>query len=205
MIFFDQEKVTFFFWNMNSSSFVELRNLISSFESQDDVNNNLMQSMSLISQVSKNFIDISANKCNLTNSLLSISKQAKTLQMRCENNLYECHIGNEELKNVHIHHIDLNDPNLNILDKEEFIRLTNMTEEQVSLMSPNQFNKQRLQYEKQRFEKIKRQFQEANSRSVELKAKLSQVNKMFAPIMTKLKDIDEVITDFLDKQTKEEN
>ena len=183
-----------------SSAFVDLRNLIASFQNQEDVNSNLLQSMSLISQVSKNFIDISANKCELSTSLQSISKQAKALQTRCDNNLYECHVANEELKNVNIQQVDLDDPNLHILDREEFIRQNNMTEEQVSLMPPNQFNRQRLQFEIKRYQDIKKQYQNANSRSVELKAKLNQVNKLFAPIMTKLKDIDEVITDFLDKQ-----
>ena len=182
-------------------SFSQLRELISSFKSQEDVSNNLLPAVSLISEVSKKFIDISSYKTDLSTNLVSISKQAKALQSRCENNLYECHLTNEELKNVQIPSVDLD--GLDILDREEYLKENNLTEEQADLMPPNLFMKQRLKFELERYKSIKQQYHDANARSSELKAKLSQANKMFAPIMAKLKDMDEVITDFMEKQSHE--
>ena len=157
----------------------------------------MLQVMALISEINKAYLDVSIERSRLSADLQKSAKKAKSLQLECESNLYECHILEEEVENVTIPVVDLS--NLDILEREEYIKEAKISEEEAKLVPLNKFMKQRLDFEIKRYKKIKEHFQELTTRSNELKNRLSAANKLFAPIVTKLRTMEEDVNQFLEK------
>lgn len=177
-----------------SDPFLDLRALVEGIESQEDAKARVQDAVSLISQVSFKYISISQERNQAQNELAKCAKHAHQIQERVDNYIYECETLAEEIDNICLPAFTLD--GLDILSLDEFAKENKITEDALEKMSPNTLMKQRLNYEIERNARFKREFHEINAKLAETREKLSNVRKLFAPIVTKMNDMAASIASF---------
>lgn len=177
--------------------FAQLRELVAGLNSQEEFKSHLVEIVALISMINKMYIDVSFARNQTLLELQKVVKNVHAIHSTNDSYLYTCQIMAEDIQNIEIPPFNLD--GLNIQPREEFMAAAGMTEEEAAKLHPDDFMKQQMQHEIKRYKELKQQCHELHAKSTELKAKLVNVNKLFAPIMTKICEMDEVLKNFKEK------
>ena len=177
------------------SPFTNLRSFVLGLNNQEDFANNYIQILAKITLINKYFIDISTIKTGLIDSINSFLNDSNNTQEKLNSLILQCEHtiqGIQYLSSAANVSID----GLNLTPIEDFYKEANISEEEKAMLSGNDLMRKQMEYELQKFNKLQENYQQVIARSTELKHKLFTANKLYAPIITKLKELNEVVVNF---------
>ena len=182
---------------MMETTFSRFRDLISNINSQEELQSQYITVLANVTKVNKLFIDISIRKTELQDILNQTVSDSNNLQEKINTLLLQCDQEVDSIKYLSsLQNQVLNFDNLNLLPLEEFYKEANLTEEEKASLTGSNLMKKQMEFELQRFQSLQEQYKLLQTRSNELKSKIFTANKLYAPIITKLKELDEVVNNF---------
>lgn len=180
------------------SSFDDLRQFVKSIESTEDAKAKLVPAVAKISKINELFLEISEKRNSILANVNSISsevhnkhREIDALISTCENSAHEI-IENQEKqqKRVDFRNVKFSMP------LEDFLKESKLTEEERNQMNETTLMKKQMEFEMSKINELKQQYQQEVTRSNELKRKLYAASRLYAPILMKLRELEEVVDNF---------
>ena len=177
--------------------FSDLRNFIENIDNQAEFADKYITILAKITEINKLFMNISIIKTDLGESLAEIITKSNDIQDKTTSLINECEYTVESIKYItDFNNQVFNFENLNILPIDEFYKEANISEEEKAALTGTNLMKKQMEFELERFQTLKENYKTVSTRSNELKAKLFAANRLYAPIITKLRELDDVIGNF---------
>ena len=179
------------------NSFSILRNIIQNIDNQTELTNQYIGILAHIAEINSLFMNISIHKTELSDSLNELVSKSNSLQDHTTSLLSECDVVADDIQYMtEFRDQVLNFDNLNILPIDEFYKEANISEEDRAALSTTTIMKRQMEFELEKYHTLKENYKKVSTRSSELKARLSAANRLYAPIIIKLRELDDVIGHF---------
>ncbi|OHT11159.1 hypothetical protein TRFO_01060 [Tritrichomonas foetus] len=177
--------------------FEQLRQLVLNLQSSEEANDQLIEAISLISEINHLYINISLKRDKVMTQLLETAERAKEKQVMCEELLHTCQLRADSNRSIIPNKVDIKDIKLPSI--EEFQQQTGITDEELSRMTENEILYKRMDHEISKIPQIKEEFTLANSTRCELTEQLDKARKRYSPIISKMQKIYDEISGYIKK------
>ena len=182
---------------MEISPFDKLRRSISNINSQEELKENMIPILAQITQINTLFLSISIKKTQILDSLKQISNNSQEIREKMQSLIIQCQDVNGLIMAISQYQDKKCDlESLNLIPIDDFCEEANITMEERNAMTDSDLIRKQMEFEIEKFQKLKESYQFALTRSQELKSKLFTINRLYAPIITKLKELDQVVSNF---------